>query len=298
MNLAQAEIEKNHLGGTCPAIPKTISRGTGSGDGDISEEGRENGALVREPALRCQSISAEYHGQRVLFDISGEVGKYSILAVMGPSGCGKSTFLKTLNRSLELTPGAKITSGEVWFAGRNIYAEKAVDPILRRKVGSVLQRPVVFPMSIRENVIFGARFHKLAKGRDLDVLGEESLRVVGLWDEVKDRLKDPAVRLSVGQQQRLCIARTLANKPEIILMDEPCSALDPRSSEKIEDLIKILKDRYSIVIVTHNMGQARRLADQVLFFFSGRVEGCGEAQAVFNRPQGKLLADFLGGRFG
>jgi phosphate transport system ATP-binding protein len=251
-----------------------------------------------ETALRCENISAEYYGKQALYDISCEVRKNSILAIMGPSGCGKSTFLKTLNRSLELTPGASVTGGNVWFADRNIYAEKTVNPILRRKVGSVLQRPVIFPMSIKENVIFGTRFHGLAKGKDLDALCEENLRVVGLWDEVKDRLGDPAIRLSVGQQQRLCIARTLANKPEIILMDEPCSALDPRSSEKIEELAKGLKERYSIVIVTHNMGQARRLADQVLFFYNGRLEGYGEAQSIFNRPEGKLLADFLGGHFG
>jgi phosphate transport system ATP-binding protein len=276
MNLAYAEVSESRFE-ACAAISPFSSRG---------------------PVLRCKDITAEYYGKQALCDISCEVSKHAILAIMGPSGCGKSTFLKTLNRSLELTPGAKVTGGEVWFAGRDIYAEKTVDPMLRRKVGAVLQRPVVFPMSIKENVIFGARFHRLVERSGLDSLCEASLRVVGLWDEIKDRLEDSAGRLSIGQQQRLCIARTLANKPEIILMDEPCSALDPRNSEKIEELVQVLKAEYAIVIVTHNIGQARRLADQAMFFYSGRLEEYGEAWTVFNRPQGKLLADFVGGRFG
>jgi len=296
MNLACAEIEKPYfkMGASIPGF-KPITKTAYYEDAPAKSCVAPASA---ETALHCENISAEYHGKQALFDISCAVNKYSTLAIMGPSGCGKSTFLKTLNRSLELTPGAKITGGEVWFGNRNIYAEKTVNPILRRKVGSVLQRPVVFPMSIKENVIFGTRFHGLAKGEALDALCAESLRVVGLWDEVKDRLGDPAIRLSVGQQQRLCIARTLANKPEIILMDEPCSALDPRSSEKIEELVTILKNDYAIVIVTHNMGQAKRLADHALFFYAGRLEEQGDAQAVFNRPKGALLADFLGGRFG
>lgn len=254
--------------------------------------------VTAEAALTVEGVSASYHGRAALSEISCTVPRRRVSAVMGPSGCGKSTFLKILNRSLELTPGARVTSGRVWLGKEDLYARADVDPLLRRRVGLVLQRPVVFPMSIRENVLFGARFHRLCRRDALDDWCERHLRGAGLWDEVKDRLRDSAARLSLGQQQRLCIARALANLPEIILMDEPCSALDPRSSEKVEQLIASLKECYTIVIVTHNLGQARRMADRALFFYSGRLEEEGEAATIFHRPRGRLLADFLGERFG
>lgn len=270
----------------CGARPRTIS-------------GRkENKSDSATTAMRIEGISASYHGKQILFDVTCAIPKEKVCAVMGPSGCGKSTFLKTLNRSLELTAGARVITGRVWLGGEDMYAGAAVDPLLRRRVGLVLQRPVVFPMSIRENVLFGTRFHRLCSRGELADWCEEHLRGAGLWDEVKDRLKEPATRLSLGQQQRLCIARALANQPEVLLMDEPCSALDPRSSEKVEELIFSLKNRYAIVIVTHNLGQARRVGDHALFFYAGRLEEEGAAASVFHRPQGRLLADFLGERFG
>ncbi|MDR1519498.1 MAG: phosphate ABC transporter ATP-binding protein, partial [Planctomycetota bacterium] len=232
--------------------------------------GRGSRRATAGETLSVEGVSAAYHGRPTLFDVSCVIPARRVSAVMGPSGCGKSTFLKILNRSLELTPGARVTSGRVWLGGEDIYARSDIDPLLRRRVGLVLQHPVIFPMSIRENVLFGARFHRLCRRGAMDEWCEEHLRGAGLWDEVKDRLRDPATRLSIGQQQRLCIARALANRPEILLMDEPCSALDPRSSEKVEELIAYLKERFAIVIVTHNLGQARRVGDRALFFYAGR----------------------------
>jgi len=254
--------------------------------------------VLAEPALRCESLHSVYFDKPALKNVSCELPARQVTGILGPSGCGKSTFLKSLNRTLELAPGARVTEGRVLYRGRDIYGP-SVDPrALRRCIGIVQQRPVVFPMSIQENVLFGLRFHGLAGERSKAECVQEYLAQAGLWDEVRDRLRDSASRLSIGQQQRLCIARALATQPDVLLMDEPCSALDPASTLRIEELIAKLKSRYTIVVVTHNMGQARRIADRCLFFLDGRLVEAGPTEDFFIRPQHKAVADFVQGRMG
>lgn len=238
-----------------------------------------------------------YYGNfQALKNINMNIEKGKITAFIGPSGCGKSTFLKTLNRMNDLIEGVKI-NGEVTLDGVDIY--KDFDAImLRSRVGMVFQQPNPFPMSIYDNVAYGPRIHGVKKKSTLDEMVEKSLRQAAIWDEVKDKLKKSALAVSGGQQQRICIARTLAIEPEVILMDEPTSALDPISTIKIEDLATELKKHYTIVIVTHNMQQAGRISDKTAFFLTGEVIEYGDTEQIFNKPSNKKTEDYITGRFG
>lgn len=234
---------------------------------------------------------------QALKGVNIDIEENTITALIGPSGCGKSTFLKTLNRMNDLIPGIRI-EGEVCYGGTNIF-EKQVDiNELRRDIGMVFQKPNPFPMSIYDNIAYGPRTHGIKSKVQLDEIVEESLRDAAIWDEVKDRLKKSALGLSGGQQQRLCIARALAVKPKVLLMDEPTSALDPISTSKIEDLAAELKNKYTIVIVTHNMQQAVRISDKTAFFLLGELVEYGDTEKMFSTPQDKRTEDYITGRFG
>ncbi len=237
-----------------------------------------------------------YGNFQALKNINMDIEKGQITAFIGPSGCGKSTFLKTINRMNDLIEGVKIT-GEITMDGVDIYKE--MDAIqLRTRVGMVFQQPNPFPMSIYDNVAYGPRIHGIRKKNVLDEIVEKSLRQAAIWDEVKDKLKKSALAISGGQQQRICIARTLAIEPEVILMDEPTSALDPISTLKIEDLATELKQFYTIIIVTHNMQQAGRISDKTAFFLTGEVIEYGKTEQIFNKPRNKKTEDYITGRFG
>jgi len=238
-----------------------------------------------------------YYGNfQALKKINMEIHKGKITAFIGPSGCGKSTFLKTINRMNDLIEGVKIT-GSITMDGVDIY--KDMDAIqLRTRVGMVFQQPNPFPMSIYDNVAYGPRIHGIKKKSVLDEIVERSLKQAAIWEEVKDKLKKSALAVSGGQQQRICIARTLAIEPEVILMDEPTSALDPISTLKIEDLATELKQHYSIIIVTHNMQQAGRISDKTAFFLTGEVVEYGDTEQIFNKPRNKKTEDYITGRFG
>ncbi|MGN6713965.1 phosphate ABC transporter ATP-binding protein PstB [Anaerocolumna jejuensis] len=237
-----------------------------------------------------------YGNFQALKNINMNIEQGKITAFIGPSGCGKSTFLKTLNRMNDLVEGVKI-NGEVTLDGVDIY--KDFDAImLRSRVGMVFQQPNPFPMSIYDNVAYGPRIHGVKKKSALDEIVEKSLRQAAIWDEVKDKLKKSALAVSGGQQQRICIARTLAIEPEVILMDEPTSALDPISTIKIEDLATELKKHYTIIIVTHNMQQAGRISDKTAFFLTGEVIEYGDTEQIFNKPSNKKTEDYITGRFG
>lgn len=247
--------------------------------------------------ISSKDLNLYYGANHALKGIDMEIYSRQITAFIGPSGCGKSTFLKTLNRMNDLVPGVTI-SGEVLVDGENIYDEKADTTLLRKKVGMVFQQPNPFPMSLYDNVAYGPRIHGMKNKEKLDELVEKSLKGAALWDDVKDRLKKSALGLSGGQQQRLCIARALAVEPEILLMDEPTSALDPISTLKIEDLMADLKEKYTVVIVTHNMQQAARIADYTAFFLMGNVVEYSPTQQLFSMPKDKRTEDYITGRFG
>ncbi len=238
-----------------------------------------------------------YGESQALHNVNMNISEKSITALIGPSGCGKSTFLKTLNRMNDLVPGVKIT-GEITYNGENIFAPSVDVNMLRKKVGMVFQKPNPFPMSIYDNVAYGPRTHGITSRVKLDDIVERSLRDAAIWDEVKDRLKKNALGLSGGQQQRLCIARALAVEPEVLLMDEPTSALDPISTSKIEELAIELKEKYTIIIVTHNMQQAVRISDQTAFFLLGELVEYGNTEALFSQPCDKRTEDYITGRFG
>ena len=247
--------------------------------------------------LKAKTLNLWYGEHHALHDVSLSVPEKSITALIGPSGCGKSTFLKTLNRMNDLIPGVKIT-GEVEYKGQNILAPGVDVNALRREIGMVFQKPNPFPMSIYDNVAYGPRTHGVRGKAKLDDIVERSLRGAAIWDEVKDRLKKNALGLSGGQQQRLCIARALAVEPEVLLMDEPTSALDPISTSRIEELAMGLKDRYTIVIVTHNMQQALRISDTTAFFLLGELVEFGKTEQLFSNPTDKRTEDYITGRFG
>jgi phosphate transport system ATP-binding protein len=252
---------------------------------------------VNGPAkLRVEKLQAWFNDRHVLRDVTIDVPPLSVLAVIGPSGCGKSTFLRCLNRMHELVPGAR-SDGGVFLDGQNLYG-RGVDPVhLRRRVGMVFQRPNPFPtMSIYDNVAAGLRLNGF-HGK-LDDIVERCLAQAALWDEVKDRLKHAATSLSGGQQQRLCIARALAVEPEVLLMDEPASALDPIATAKIEELMHELKERYTIVIVTHNMQQAARVSDATAFFYMGELVEAGTTEQIFTNPREQRTEDYVTGKFG
>ncbi|MBP2634318.1 MAG: pstB3 [Firmicutes bacterium] len=239
-----------------------------------------------------------YYGETLaLKKISIDIAANNVLALIGPSGCGKSTFLKTLNRMNDLIESVKI-EGEVLLDGENIYHPKVDTVMLRKRVGMVFQRPNPFPMSIYDNIAYGPRIHGQSNRAALDEIVEKSLTGSALWDEVKDRLHTSAMGLSGGQQQRLCIARLLAVEPEVLLMDEPCSALDPISTMKIEELVTELKAKYTIVMVTHNMQQAARVSDYTGFFLNGDLVEHDKTDNIFTRPQDKRTEDYITGRFG
>ena len=247
--------------------------------------------------LSVQDLCLWYGSHQALTNINIEIPEKSITALIGPSGCGKSTFLKTLDRMNDLIPDVKIT-GSVRYKGEDIFDPSVDVSELRRQVGMVFQKPNPFPMSIYDNIAYGPRTHGVKSRAKLDEIVEQSLRGAAIWDEVKDRLKKNALGLSGGQQQRLCIARALAVEPEVLLMDEPTSALDPISTSKIEELAMELKDRYTIVIVTHNMQQAVRISDHTAFFLIGELVEYGETEKLFSQPQDKRTEDYITGRFG
>jgi phosphate transport system ATP-binding protein len=249
-------------------------------------------------AFTVQNLNAWYGPNQALHDVSLAFEPYSVTALIGPSGCGKSTFVRCLNRLHEEVPGARV-QGKVQVDGTDIYAPNIRAMAVRRHIGMVFQQPNPLPSrSIYDNVAIGATINGIARGGALNQLVEQSLRQAALWDEVKDRLNTSAASLSGGQQQRLCIARTLAVEPQIVLMDEPCSALDPIATLQIEDLIVKLKAHYTIIIVTHNMQQAGRVADRTAFFLQGYLIEEGSTSTIFNRPAKKETEDYITGRFG
>ncbi len=238
-----------------------------------------------------------YGNSQALKNINIDISEKSITAFIGPSGCGKSTFLKSLNRMNDLIPSVKIT-GDIRYRGEDIYAPSTDVNELRREIGMVFQKPNPFPMSIYDNIAYGPRTHGITNKAKLDDIVERSLRDAAIWDEVKDRLKKSALGLSGGQQQRLCIARALAVEPDVLLMDEPTSALDPISTSKIEELALELKNRYTIIIVTHNMQQAVRISDNTAFFLLGELIEYGNTESFFSQPQDQRTEDYITGRFG
>ena len=248
-------------------------------------------------AITAKNLCLWYGSAQALKNINMQILENNITALIGPSGCGKSTFLKTLNRMNDLIPGVKIT-GEVRYQDTDIFAPGLDVNALRKEIGMVFQKPNPFPMSIYDNIAYGPRTHGVKNKAKLDELVEQSLRGAAIWDEVKDRLKKNALGLSGGQQQRLCIARALAVEPKVLLMDEPTSALDPISTSKIEELAMQLKERYTIVIVTHNMQQAVRISDRTAFFLLGELIEHGETEKLFSQPKRGETEDYITGRFG
>ena len=238
-----------------------------------------------------------YGEHKALNNVNIEIPEKSITAFIGPSGCGKSTFLKTLNRMNDLIPGVKIT-GDIRYEGTDIFSKDVDVNNLRKEIGMVFQKPNPFPMSIYDNVAYGPRTHGITNKMQLDEIVEQALRDAAIWDEVKDRLKKNALGMSGGQQQRLCIARALAVQPKILLMDEPTSALDPISTSRIEELVMELKEKYTIVMVTHNMQQAVRVSDHTAFFLLGELVEFGKTDDIFSQPQDKRTEDYITGRFG
>ena len=238
-----------------------------------------------------------YGDHQALKDVNIEIPEKSITAFIGPSGCGKSTFLKTLNRMNDLIPGVKIT-GDIRYEGTDIFSKEVDVNNLRKEIGMVFQKPNPFPMSIYDNVAYGPRTHGITNKVQLDEIVEQALRDAAIWDEVKDRLKKNALGMSGGQQQRLCIARAMAVQPKILLMDEPTSALDPISTSRIEELVMELKEKYTIVMVTHNMQQAVRVSDYTAFFLLGELVEFGKTDEIFSQPKDQRTEDYITGRFG
>ena len=246
--------------------------------------------------ILVENMDLHYGSFHALKNINMEIPEKQITAFIGPSGCGKSTLLKSLNRMNDLVEGCTIT-GKVQLDGEDIYGDMDVN-LLRKRVGMVFQKPNPFPMSIYDNIAYGPRTHGIRSRAKLDDIVEKSLRDAAIWDEVKDRLKKSALGMSGGQQQRLCIARALAVEPEVLLMDEPTSALDPISTSKIEDLVWELKDKYTIIMVTHNMQQAARVSDKTAFFLLGEAVEFDDTQKIFSKPKDKRTEDYITGRFG
>lgn len=253
--------------------------------------------MLQNSKILVNDLCLWYGDFQALKNICLNIKEYSVTALIGPSGCGKSTFIRTLNRMNDLIAGVRLT-GKIFLDDQEIYGPEVDVVALRKKVGMVFQKPNPFPMTVYDNVAYGPRVHGLKNKKMLDDLVETSLTKAALWDEVKDRLRQPALGLSGGQQQRLCIARLLAVEPEVLLMDEPSSALDPISSLRIEELIRDLKDRYTIVIVTHNMQQAARVSDTTAFFLHGEVVEHDVTETIFTQPKDRRTEDYVTGRFG
>jgi phosphate transport system ATP-binding protein len=257
------------------------------------------GRVTADNALLCaRSVDVFYGEKRAIKDVSIDIARNQVLAMIGPSGCGKSTFLRCLNRMNDTIEGCRV-AGSITLEGQDIYDRRQDVVPLRARIGMVFQKPNPFPKSIYENVAYGPRIHGLSADRvELDEIVHTSLQRAGLWDEVKDRLGQPGTSLSGGQQQRLCIARTIAVNPEVILMDEPCSALDPIATARIEDLIDELRQSYAIAIVTHSMQQAARVSQRTAYFHLGDLIEVGETDRIFTNPRHKLTEDYITGRFG
>jgi phosphate transport system ATP-binding protein len=275
--------------GRMPA-PKTLER---------SSTDRTLGpTTVSDAVMSCRDVNVYYGSKHALKNVSIDVGRREVLSMIGPSGCGKSTFLRCLNRMNDTIPGARVT-GSIRLDGQDIQDPEQDVVQLRVRVGMVFQKPNPFPKSIYENVAYGPRIHGMTRSRaDLDEIVCTSLQRAGLWEEVKDRLSRPGTGLSGGQQQRLCIARAIAIQPEVILMDEPCSALDPIATAKVEDLIEELRASYAIVIVTHSMQQAARVSQRTAYFHLGELIEVGETDRLFTNPRHRLTEDYITGRFG
>jgi phosphate transport system ATP-binding protein len=253
--------------------------------------------MPKNICIQAQNVDFHYGKFQALKNINIPIGRNGVTALIGPSGCGKSTFLRTINRMNDLIDGTKLT-GTITLNGENLYDPRVDVVLLRKKIGMVFQKPNPFPMSIYDNIAYGPRIHGNRNRKNLDELVEKCLRQSVLWYEVKDKLKQSALALSGGQQQRLCIARALAVSPEVLLMDEPCSALDPNSTHQIEMLISELSREYTMVIVTHNMQQAARVSEYTGFFLKGEIKEFGTTQKIFNSPTEKETDDYINGRFG
>jgi phosphate transport system ATP-binding protein len=247
--------------------------------------------------IEAKDLDFYYGNKKALHSISMVAPKNKVTALIGPSGCGKSTFIRTLNRMNDVIPGSRV-EGKVIIDGVDIYSQKIDVVELRRKIGMVFQKPNPFPKSIFDNIAYGLRINGMREKRKIEEIAEKSLREAALWDEVKDRLRENAFSLSGGQQQRLCIARSLAVEPDVILYDEPCSAIDPIATAKIEDLIQKQREKYTVVIVTHNMQQAARVSDYTAFLMLGELIEYGETPKLFTNPENKLTEDYITGRFG
>ncbi|RJQ65351.1 MAG: phosphate ABC transporter ATP-binding protein [Desulfobacteraceae bacterium] len=285
-----------------PAGEVATAREDRSTASDASGAGRKESTVgqpfVGNPRMTCRGVNVYYSQTHAVRDVSLDIGRNQVIAMIGPSGCGKSTFIRCFNRMNDTIEGCRV-SGKILLDGQDIYARNVDVVPLRAQVGMVFQKPNPFPKSIYDNVAYGPKIHGLARTRsELDEIVETSLRKAGLWEEVKDQLSHPGTSLSGGQQQRLCIARTIAVGPEVILMDEPCSALDPIATGKIEELIDDLRRQYSIVIVTHSMQQAARVSQRTAYFHLGDLIEVGHTEQVFTAPRHKLTQDYITGRFG
>jgi phosphate transport system ATP-binding protein len=259
--------------------------------------GRKEELNQNEIVIQCKDLNLWYDDNHALKNINLDIIKNKVTAIIGPSGCGKSTLIRTFNRMNDVIDGCKI-KGTIKFKTKNIYNNGINVMSIRKKIGMIFQKPNPFPMSIYENILYGPKIHKVRNKKRLEAILENSLKKAVLWDEVKDRLKDSALSLSGGQQQRLCIARALAIEPEVILMDEPTSSLDPIATAKIEELINDLKKNYTVVIVTHNMQQAARISDYTAFMYIGELIEYGETEQIFENPTQKLTENYITGRFG
>jgi phosphate transport system ATP-binding protein len=277
-----------------------VADGGPTAEGKVQDNANKTVGVVTvdNPLMTARGVNVFYGEKHAIKDVSLDIARNQVVAMIGPSGCGKSTFLRCFNRMNETIESARV-SGDIRLDGQDIHDRKQDVVQLRARVGIVFQKPNPFPKTIFENVAYGPRIHGLAADRvELDELVQTSLRRAGLWEEVKDRLQQPGTGLSGGQQQRLCIARTIAVNPEVILMDEPCSALDPIATAKIEDLIDELRENYAIVIVTHNMQQAARVSQRTAYFHLGDLIEVGPTDRIFTNPQHKLTEDYITGRFG
>jgi phosphate transport system ATP-binding protein len=298
--LTLTRVDETALAGAMNELPSNTKSAADAGRPRVSREKRETVGTVKveNPRMVCRSVNVYYGDKHAIKNVSIDIGRNEVLAMIGPSGCGKSTFIRCLNRMNDTIEGCRV-SGDILLDGVDIHG-KDVDVVpLRAQVGMVFQKPNPFPKSIYENVAYGPRIHGMARDKSqLDAIVETSLKKAGLWEEVKDRMDQPGTGLSGGQQQRLCIARTIAVNPEIILMDEPCSALDPIATSVIEDLIFELRSQYSICIVTHSMQQAARVSQRTAYFHLGDLIEVGPTERIFTNPRHELTQDYITGRFG
>ena len=301
MNTLMQDKVKTHAN-KAPAggAPQSARSGEKGGRALIPRENRETAGkiAVEDPRMSCRNVNVYYGSKHAIKNVSLDIGRNEVIAMIGPSGCGKSTFIRCLNRMNDTIEGCRVT-GEITLDNQNIY-DKKIDVVpLRAQVGMVFQKPNPFPKSIYDNIAYGPKIHGLAQNKaELDQIVETSLKKAGLWDEVSDLLDHPGTSLSGGQQQRLCIARTIAVSPELILMDEPCSALDPIATAVIEDLIDELREQYSIAIVTHSMQQASRVSQRTAYFHLGDLIEVGPTERIFTNPRHQLTEDYITGRFG